>query len=84
MIGPKRRVIKTTGTHVVIGIQPPAFFDVPEAQVALTTEQYARYLKWMSGGGLIQEIFPEFSPAEREVLMTGLCDQAFKRFAKEP
>ena len=82
MMGPKRRVIKTTGTHVIVGITPPTFFDLPEAQFALTTEQYARYLKWMASGGLIQDMFPEFSDSEREVLLTGLTDQDFEHFTK--
>jgi hypothetical protein len=80
---PKRRVVKTTGTHVVIGIQPPAFFALPEAQFALTTEQYGRYCFWLARGGLIQDVFPEFSASEREVLQTGLSEADFDHFTKE-
>jgi hypothetical protein len=36
----------------------------------------------MASGGLIQDMFPEFSDSEREVLLSGLTDQDFERFTK--
>jgi hypothetical protein len=76
---PKRRVVETTGTHVVVGITPPAFMALPEQQLALTTDQYKRYLEWMTGSVLIQEALPELKASEREILLSGVGDDDFHK-----
>ena len=38
---------------------------------------YERFLKWQSGGMLIQEAFPDLNAAERERLITGWCDSCW-------
>jgi len=79
---PIRRVVRTTGTHVVIGVQPPKFLELPEQTLSLTTEQYKRYCMWLARGGLIQTTFPELSDSEREIIQTGLGDADFNRITK--
>lgn len=37
-------------------------------ELAITQEQLS---EWQLGGGLVQEIMPNLTPAEREFLMTG-------------
>jgi len=74
---PIRRVIETTGTHVIVGVQPPKWMEIPEAQITLSTEQYHRYIRWLAYGGLVQEVFPELTPDEREILQTGLTEKDF-------
>lgn len=32
---------------------------------------FDRFARWRSGGGLVQNIFPELSPDQREFLMSG-------------
>ena len=32
------------------------------------------HLKWKAGNGLIQEVLPELSDGERELLISGTCD----------
>jgi hypothetical protein len=77
---PTRRVIETTGNHVVVGVQPPRFMKLPEQQLTLTTDQYKRYCQWLAGGGLIQDLLPELKLSERELLLSGIGDQDFDRF----
>jgi hypothetical protein len=81
---PKRRNIETTGTHVTVGVTPPDFMALPEQQVQLTTDQYARYLRWLEGGDLIQKLLPDLTDDVREILMTGLGDADFHRITKDP
>lgn len=78
---PKRRVIETTGTHVTVGVTPPDFMKLPEQQLTLTTDQYARYLEWMAGGVLIQDVLPDLTADQREVLLSGIGDDDFHRIA---
>lgn len=34
---------------------------------------------WMSGSGYIQDVLAYLSPAEREMLISGICDNCWKR-----
>lgn len=36
-----------------------------------------KYILWNAGGLLIQDAFPELSPSERELLMTGICNKCW-------
>jgi len=38
----------------------------------LNTSQYARYWAWRRGDGLIQDMLPELSKDQREILMSGI------------
>jgi len=78
---PRRRVIETTGTHVIIGVEPPLFLGLPEQRLALTTEQYARYCIWLARGGMVQDLFPELSVSQREIILSGLGNDDFHRLA---
>ena len=49
-----------------------------------TLDEIKRYDKYKNGEGLIQDIFPEFTPFEREFIKTGYCvDCQCLLFAKE-
>ena|SRR5215467_4629439 len=74
---PSRRVIETTGTHVTVGVTPPEFMRLREQQLTLTTDQYARYLEWLGGGVLIQDILPDLTVDQREVLLSGIGSDDF-------
>lgn len=36
-----------------------------------------RYNKWIEGEGFIQDIMPELTPEERELLISQTCDSCF-------
>lgn len=40
------------------------------------------YQSFKEGDMLAQEAFPELTPAERELLITGFCDDCWEEFAK--
>ena len=44
----------------------------PAQQLTLDEDQYERYSKWRRGEGLIQEMLPELSVDDRELLLSGL------------
>lgn len=37
-----------------------------------------RYIKWKAGENFIQDLLPDLSPAERELLISGTCDNCWK------
>ena len=43
-----------------------------------------KYDSWKEGNGLIQNIMPEFNPADRETLVTGLCNTCQNDVFEEP
>ncbi len=70
--------------HWRIEVTPPAMFNLPSQSVVLTPRQYERYKLWRDGTFMIQDALPELNPDEREVLMTGLGDEDFQRFTRDP
>jgi hypothetical protein len=54
--------------------------ETPEQQLSLTNEQFSRYLEWIAGGVMIQDAFPDLSPSEREVILSGLPEEFFEQF----
>lgn len=56
------------------------------AEITLTRNQYGRFERWASGvdSRMIQEVFPDLSASQREILMTGIGpDQWDKMFKGE-
>lgn len=61
---------------------PPGFFAVERVSPRtgrvnrrLVPGSLERYLNWLDGEGLIQDILPNATPADREFLMTGLTEE---------
>jgi len=79
ILGPKREIATQADGSVVIYVTPPAFMRLPRVSVALTAEQYSRYVEWRMGHGFIQELLPELTATEREKLMSGIGDDDFNR-----
>jgi hypothetical protein len=77
----RRRVEETPEGYVIYVKPAPIMGDFPERNIALTPEQYERYKQWRDGSVLIQDAFPELTPDQREVLMTGLSDDDFLKAA---
>lgn len=50
-------------------------------EISMSEEQYNR---WKSGNELIQVIFPDLSPEEREFLITGMSLEEQKKFFVPP
>src|SRR5215469_3781301 len=78
-IGDSARV---TGWRVCV--KPPTFLvgDLPEQHVDLTLDQFERFLKWQNGDGMIQNMLPDLTASQREILISGLGDKDFERFTK--
>ena len=55
-----------------IFVTPPAFLGAPTTCVILTHDQYLKFLQWRSGEGMIQDMLPDLSAHNRELLLTGI------------
>jgi hypothetical protein len=75
---PTRRIEQTEEGFIVY-IKPPNYVGTREVSVFLTPAQFQRYEQWRDGPLLIQDALPELSISEREMLMSGLGDEDFRR-----
>jgi hypothetical protein len=79
---PTRRVERSPSGYVVY-VQPPLWMELPEVSVFLTPEQYERYMKWINSQDLIQNLLPDLSDAEREMIMSGIGEEDFERITRD-
>jgi hypothetical protein len=54
-----------------------------EDNLHLTPEQAARYELFKLGVGHIQDLLPDLSSAERELLLTGICQECWKKMEED-
>lgn len=54
-----------------------------ENVVRLTTEQWIRYDLFLYGREHIQDVLPDLSAGERELLMTGICTECWKKLKED-
>ena len=62
---------------------------VIEVECRICNERYfiqaneERYIKWQNGENYIQDLLPDLTPAERELLISGTCDNCWKKMFEE-
>jgi hypothetical protein len=82
-LGPKREAVRNDKGYLVT-VTPPDWSGFSPSSIQLTDDQYARYLLWHSLGSLIQDVLPELSKAQLEILITGIDDREFHEATREP
>jgi len=61
------------GDDYIVRVKPwVGLGDIPEGRVRLTERQHAQFLKWRDGQGMIQDMLPDLSADDRELLLTGM------------
>lgn len=77
--GIKREAVQAPGGHRwIITTTAPDWVPrkdgtpYPPSVIHLSNDQYERYLEWLEGDIMIQDALWEMSPAEREMLQTGI------------
>lgn len=54
-----------------------------EHPVHLTREQSFRYKKYLDGKGHIQDLLPDLTAEDREMLITGICPECWKKLEED-
>jgi hypothetical protein len=49
------------------------------SHVLLNPEQFKKYCQWLQKGGLIQDLLPDLSHAQREQLISGVTPEEWDR-----
>jgi hypothetical protein len=40
--------------------------------MVVTVEQFTQVIRWLNGAGMIQDLLPDMTPEQREIVQTGL------------
>jgi hypothetical protein len=67
---PKREVA-VEGVNYRITVTPPDWVGAKGQSILLTPDQYSRYEKWLHSNYLIQDVLPDLTDEEREILING-------------
>lgn len=81
-LGPTRKIVQLGPEEWEVHVTPPAFMNLPTQTVKLNKDQYLGYLAW-ENGQLIQDALPDLTPAQREIIMTGIGPDDFDRMFEE-
>lgn len=54
-----------------------------EHPVYLTKEQSFRYRKYLDGKGHMQDLLPDLTAENRELLITGICPKCWKKLEED-
>ena len=60
-------------------VTPSPIFSDKMKEIPVTAEEKERFKEWKAGKS-VQEAFPHWSPAKREMLLTGMDDAEFKKY----
>lgn len=78
--GPKREVIENPDGTVMIRVTPHPMSGSREINfVGLSKAQFEKYQEWLKTGALLQDLLPDVSRENREVLMSGLGPKSFNQ-----
>jgi hypothetical protein len=79
----RRKIMRLPSGNWQIAVTPPPMMRMPTQLVELTPTQMMGYNQWQHLGVLIQEALPDLTPSQREILMTGIGDEAFHEMTHE-
>ena len=80
------RRLPSGNTEVQVTVHP-VFADLQlngPVTVILSPDQFHRFRQWLAGGEIIQDLLPDLTVAEREMLMSGLDEKSFAAATREP
>ena len=79
MLQPKRETEVLSSGDVIVTVTPPEWSGFKGSSITLTAKQYQRYQEWLNSKDvLIQHKLPELTPAQREILMSGISSEEWE------
>jgi len=81
--GPKREAQAQPDGSYLVSVTPPAMLKLPTQVIRLSADQYNRYIAWRNGTGYIQDMLPELTADQLEVLMSGIGPKDWARLYPE-
>lgn len=78
MLHPLREHKKLADGNYELTVRPPSLMELRGATLILTPDQFRRYQMWLDKEGLIQELLSDLTPAQREMILTGINEDEWK------
>ena len=75
---PTRSSTRLKSGQWIVKVTPPEWAGFKSSNIVLSESQYERFCEWLQGGSLLQQALPDLTPAEREVLLTGICSDEWE------
>lgn len=76
-LGPERvERLNTDGTWTIT-VTPPKWTGFKASSVIITDDEFCQYRRWMAGLVKIQDALPNLTPAQREILLSGIGPEAW-------
>lgn len=70
----------TESEHYILRVSPPPGLGFKPSELKMTEDQTRRFLEWASSrNNLIQNVFPELSAEDREIILTGINPEDWKK-----
>ncbi len=83
-MGPKRTLVENADGSSTLTVTPPEFLGYRGATIKLNADQTRRYKKnYIEGKELAQKVFPDLSPSQREIIMSGINQDEWDEVTKE-
>lgn len=79
--GPARACAQQADGSFKITVTPPGGLGFTASEIVLTPDQYFRFQRWLTTGGMIQQHLADLDDDQREILLSGIkpeeWDKAF-------
>jgi hypothetical protein len=83
-MGPARVLTKNPDGSFTLTVTPPYALGYRGASINLTADQANRYqYDYIGKNGLVQKVFPDLTPAQREVIVSGINEDEWEEFDEE-
>lgn len=79
--GPQRGITALGGGNFLLKVTPPTWSGFGASTIQLTEDQVKRFEAWLKSNDSIQDVFPELSAAQREIILSGIGPEEFTEFA---
>ena len=51
-------------------------------EVVLTSHEHECIVRWMNGGGMLAHLLPDWTPSQREIILSGINDNEWDKLFK--
>ena len=82
-MGPRRDIVPNDNGTYTLTITPPKWAGSKVSTIELSADQFRRYVAWTKGGPLMENALPDLTSAQREIIITGIGPEDWKKLEEE-
>jgi hypothetical protein len=83
-MGPRRNIVPNDNGTYTLTVTPPKWSGCRPSTIELSADQFRRYVAWTKKSGpLIENALPDLTSAQREIIITGIGPEDWKKLEDE-